>query len=1081
VIISRTATAPIIDGNLDDPIWHTSSVMSNFASLNGKSEVLQPTDAKLLWDSKYLYIGIHCTEPDMAALVSSIKEHDGPVWRDDSIEILIDTLDTKRSCYHLIINSIGVLADEANLGEDHTNTSWESKCRIKTSREPGGWVIEAALPFSSLGISPSPGLVWGLNICRSRLPGPSEYSSWSPTSGGFVQPQYFGSTVLGDKTGKWDGIRLLSWGNPASDISTGKMNAVKCSIPNNESEDRIYNINLDGIVSGKSAFSVHRKANILAGQTTSVDLPYVLSSATKVTFSVSISSGKSSIYKAQQVITPVAHVSRVWDVKDPLFKTLLSKTPPGDQKNGSIYWFHSGIASQLIPFAKENGLRYSLEEQYKELAECRLMPVSQRGDMENANRIPMANKYGVKSLYTADYRGSRADGVPQIEGLPFMLDPRSKAAFMRDLKTALELYRKYIWGIYTQDEMHECAARQGVLFFNQMKDTYPYILQVDQDVKKQFGFGKYGIPTSLTDSNPYRWIAYHKWINKQILDWQKETFEMTRRIAPEIRVISVDPVAGHNPLQLDEFAPYIDIATHQLYPSSNPNRQEFGFVTKFVVDLMGKPVWPCAHVENYGYSTTPEETRELMSQIIRSGAKGFHLYLPDVRGSEADRGDTFLTKYGCPERYRAIKEILNTTYNMNEVSMPEDPDCAIFYSEDNYQSYPASEYVYPVEPEFAYTFLGPVARTWFKFINDNMILNGKAKLSTYKAVIIPAAKYQRLSVVSALTDYVKGGGTLICGDPEAFSWTSNAASLSEQHKQLFGASVSPAGKRSSILFSQACSLKRLRGVKLSVMSATYNLSITPGTEILARFNDGHPAVIRHRVGRGSVILFAFQPFVNNAIADAGWKKAFKSLCLDLGLKVNRNIWRFKFPEFKTVYKADIKDVCLTGNYIKWSQEQPLDVNNSIDAGTYSYSVAPDSIVDRGESNSISFTTGKLTDRKRAPMIPKSELHPEDFIVTWKTPRPVGITFDFKSLCKINRIHLWYSDQLPALTVEGSIDGITWNKLADYPKQPSTKDVFDVSLALKPGSQIRYVRLSLGERDTDQAMTLVEAEVWSSVK
>jgi hypothetical protein len=266
-----------------------------------------------------------------------------------------------------------------------------------------------------------------------------------------------------------------------------------------------------------------------------------------------------------------------------------------------------------------------------------------------------------------------------------------------------------------------------------------------------------------------------------------------------------------------------------------------------------------------------------------------------------------------------------------------------------------------------------------------------------------------------------------------------------------------------------------------VMSTTFNLSITPGTEILARFNDGHPAVIRHHIGRGSVILFAFQPFVNNAIGDAGWKKVFKSLCLDLGLMVNRDIWRFKFPEFKTVYKPDTKDVCLTGNYIKWSQEQPLDVNNSIDAGTYSYSLAPDSIVDRGESSNISFTAGKLTDRKRAPMIPKSELRPEDFIVSWKTSKPVDVTFDLISLCNVNKIHLWYSDQLPALTVDGSIDGKVWKKLADYPKQLSTKDVIDVSLALKSGSQIRYVRLSLGERDTGQAMTLVEAEVWSSVK
>ncbi|HEX2986844.1 MAG TPA: hypothetical protein VHS06_01555, partial [Chloroflexota bacterium] len=266
---------------------------------------------------------------------------------------------------------------------------------------------------------------------------------------------------------------------------------------------------------------------------------------------------------------PTPSASRVWDVKDPLFEELLSKTSSAgrDQRNGAIYWFHSGNASNLRPFAKEHGIRYALEEQFKELTQRRLLPICQRGNLQDENYRKMADRYRFMVLYQPDYRSSKKEGVPVIEGLPYVLDPRSKAAYFHDLKTAIETYHKYIWGIYTQDEVHERATRQGVLFFQQMKDTYPYIRKVDEQVKREFGFGKYGIPTSLTDENPYRWIAYHKWVNKQILNWQIETFRMTRRLAPEMRVISVDPVAGHNPFHLDAYGPYVDIATHQLYPS----------------------------------------------------------------------------------------------------------------------------------------------------------------------------------------------------------------------------------------------------------------------------------------------------------------------------------------------------------------------------------------------------------------------------------------------------------------------------------------------------------------------------------
>jgi hypothetical protein len=104
---------------------------------------------------------------------------------------------------------------------------------------------------------------------------------------------------------------------------------------------------------------------------------------------------------------------------------------------------------------------------------------------------------------------------------------------------------------------------------------------------------------------------------------------------------------------------FFDIFTQQFLPCSNPTRCPLGLYVKLIADLTGKEVWPCVHVENYAYSTTPDEVRELYSQVWRNGGSGFHLYLPDTANARKKKGDTRLTEFGSPPRYRAILEIID--------------------------------------------------------------------------------------------------------------------------------------------------------------------------------------------------------------------------------------------------------------------------------------------------------------------------------------------------------------------------------------------------------------------------------------
>lgn len=1087
VTIPQVANGPVLDGVLGDPVWQNGAEMSGFTNVYDASKPVQQTRVRALYDSKYLYLGIKCDEDSMKTLVSKGRGYDSGVWNDDDVEIYLDATNARHTFCHLSRNPHGAYVDVQTL-PGGASDGWDFHGITKTGSATNWWSIEIAIPFSDLGVTPTPGMVWGINVCRSRRAGAQEFSAWSPSPGTFEQPNRFGTAVFGDKTGNWNGIQLLSWGDvdPVNNLDSD--NTLLCSIPNSTSQAATFTGTLQESSKGKLSSPVTSKIVVNPGATGLITIPYCASAPSIDGWSFSVESEGKQLFNATHNVLVTAVDQRVWAVNDPLYKELLSTTPPGLQQNGCIYWMHTYQPSLDQPFGKEYGIRYSSEESLKEFADAKLLGLVETWQLSSDKFLTqMADKYNFKILLYPDIMRWTAPDAPKVGSASFVLDPRSKKHYFDDLKYGITNWRKYIWGIYSGDEFSEYAMHQAVTLYIEHKNDYPFIREVNAQVKKEFGFGKYGMPESIDDNNPYRWIAARRWVNKQICDWQKDVYDTIRSMAPELKIISIDPVAGHKPVAFDQMSPYFDVATQQLYPPVNPNRQQFGFTTKMVTDLTGRPTWPCTHVENYAYSTTLDEVSELLSEVMRSGGKGFHYWLKDEHGNNAPNGFMMATKWGFPERWRALCELNTLNATMNEVAVPKDPDSAILYSEDYYQSFPEKvvryPYIFSNEPEWAYTFFGPVARTWFKFVNDNMIAERKVDLSKFKVVTVPAAKYERRSVAEALVKYVKVGGTLIVGEPDSFVSDINGDSLADIKGKLIGSSAVAGKDQASMKFSAKCSLPRLRNRTLAITGIVSRLTPGANSEVMARFSDGSAAVLRNRVGKGSVIVFACNPFTESGIADKGWKSFFKALAQDLGLKTDRDIWRFKFPAYKTVAQSEPQGGCLTGNYLKWWQDKPMNIQNAAIAGTYTYSVVPDFVGEQGTATSVPFTTGKLTDRKKAFITLKDQLKPEDFVVSWKTEKPVDITFDLLTPRSVTRLNLWYSGQLPSIRVEGSVDGQTWTTLADSTKKPMMNpadDVLDIALSLANGSKARYVRLSLGDRDPGNPMTLVECEVWGDL-
>ncbi|MHB8996558.1 MAG: carbohydrate-binding family 9-like protein [Armatimonadota bacterium] len=198
VQVGRTSTPPRVDGKLDDACWSKAALITPFMLNSGTTIASQQTVGRLCWDDRTLYLAFECAERALAPetqqlhlLKQAVKEHDGNVYGDESLEIFLRP-GGSGSYYQLAANILGTKYESR--GTDASfNGAWETA----TSSGREAWVLEMAVPFASLGVGVKPGDRWTFNVCRNENPC-AEHSTWSGLQGAFHSPEQFGTMVLAE-------------------------------------------------------------------------------------------------------------------------------------------------------------------------------------------------------------------------------------------------------------------------------------------------------------------------------------------------------------------------------------------------------------------------------------------------------------------------------------------------------------------------------------------------------------------------------------------------------------------------------------------------------------------------------------------------------------------------------------------------------------------------------------------------------------------------------------------------------------------------------------------------------------------
>jgi hypothetical protein len=168
------ASAPKIDGRLDDACWTRAVAATEFGDPNGDACTIEPTAVFFAQDRSNLYVAARCTQTDGPPLARALQR-DAAVHRDDCVGFFLCPDPAGKTVYQIYFNAAGTVFDQKITVEGPGQyggemAKWNGKYRVATRQTDGAWTVEAAIPFAVLNASaPAPGDQWRVNFRRKEM------------------------------------------------------------------------------------------------------------------------------------------------------------------------------------------------------------------------------------------------------------------------------------------------------------------------------------------------------------------------------------------------------------------------------------------------------------------------------------------------------------------------------------------------------------------------------------------------------------------------------------------------------------------------------------------------------------------------------------------------------------------------------------------------------------------------------------------------------------------------------------------------------------------------------------------------
>lgn len=164
----RVSVPPVIDGVLDDEVWRSANVITDFHQTrpgNG-TPPSERTEVYVVYDDNALYIGARMYDSDPELIAAPVIRHGQGMPSDDRLVVILDPFNSRRAGYRFETNLNAARHDSLYTSVTSFSIDWNTIWDVATSVEGQSWIAEIEIPFKSIPFDPAVE-TWGFNFGRA--------------------------------------------------------------------------------------------------------------------------------------------------------------------------------------------------------------------------------------------------------------------------------------------------------------------------------------------------------------------------------------------------------------------------------------------------------------------------------------------------------------------------------------------------------------------------------------------------------------------------------------------------------------------------------------------------------------------------------------------------------------------------------------------------------------------------------------------------------------------------------------------------------------------------------------------------
>ncbi len=167
VDVPRLEVAPVIDGQFAEGEWDGATRLSDFTQLEPVEgqPATEPTVAFIARDDANLYVAFHAYDSAPDQIRATRVPRDKVPATDDSVALFVDPFRTRTRCFTFVFNPLGVHND--GVWSQAIDPSWDTVVVSRGSLRADGFIVEAAIPLTSLLGGGSGEPTWDVNFARA--------------------------------------------------------------------------------------------------------------------------------------------------------------------------------------------------------------------------------------------------------------------------------------------------------------------------------------------------------------------------------------------------------------------------------------------------------------------------------------------------------------------------------------------------------------------------------------------------------------------------------------------------------------------------------------------------------------------------------------------------------------------------------------------------------------------------------------------------------------------------------------------------------------------------------------------------